>query len=357
MHFHGGIGTDGYLDFSVNVPVRPLAPAAREYLLDAMERIDRYPGIDGGDLAERMTDRLGVDTVVGGGATQLLYAAGRCFRGRRAMIVQPAFTEYESAFQEAVLHHYNLLEDCEGFREEDAADRIAEAVALCGADLIVLCNPNNPMGIYLPTMTALLLDRTKADLVVDESFVDFVDEVDLGAHFSRTWNLIRRHSNRLLVIRSMTKAFSVAGIRLGYACGGPERMRKLREEMEPWAVNSFAAAFLRYVLDHELLERTDVCHYRKERERVTQALRTLGLTILPDVPGDEMSSAVNFILFRAYPGLNRDLNARGINIRTCGDFRYLDDGVYRTTIRSPEENDRLIRAIGDCLNGCGRWRS
>lgn len=391
MRFHGGINTEKYLDFSVNVPVKPLDRTARQYIERALNQIHRYPSIDQADLSQRLEECLGLrrevgsepcsahqpkrnsalreldpeqspapcpspcsaqspqpsqeldsavhsaKVILGAGATALIYAAGRLFTGRNVLIIEPTFTEYEAALSRSEVHHCNVFD----FVSDDFVsvnyEKLRGLITEKQIEVIYFCNPNNPIGYYLEDFMEGVLSTTDVDMVVDESFIDFVDDINLRRHAERTKLQMEEFAGRLIIIRSMTKAFSVPGLRIGYAISSGKLAERLKAEIEPWSVSTIASAFLESVLDTGRLLGSGVNIYEHERERVRRELGKLGYFSYP--------SRTNYILFKAEKGLNDFLNHRGINIRTCADFAFLGEEYYRIAIRSREENDRLIAAM------------
>ncbi len=444
MRFHGGINTSEYLDFSVNVPVRQLDEKARRYIDKALLDVHLYPSIDNRVLCERLGEFLGARVLLGNGATQLIYASARLFIGKRVVVVEPAFTEYVEALKRSEVHHLNVL-DCIG--DEDAmAERIANFAAGIGASAVYLCNPNNPVGYFHPRLISKICNIFNAKvlgskceyaacgcervvaggcegiatsgcegiaaggcegiaaescgmptLVVDESFIDFVDGIDLRRHSEEVARLfgvadraqcsealhkgdmpvMRRADESMtrradesmtrradmsmmqradasmtrradaiitlradvLVIRSLTKAFSVPGLRLGYAAGSEQMIEKLACEVEPWSVGAVPAAFMEYVLDNELIFNSNVNCFRAAREKLAHGLAKLGFYVFP--------SDVNYLLFKAPKGLNDYLRNNLLNIRTCADFMFLGDEYYRVTVRSERDNAELLELLGN----------
>lgn len=337
MLFHGGMDTSSYLDFSVNVPVKMPSREAQSYLEASFSTLCRYPSIDNREPEARMSDFLGTSVLIGNGATQLIYAVARTLYGKKVLIVQPAFTEYRAALKHSRILDFNFtLYSCRELKDALITEMQTEK-----PDAVFLCNPNNPIGCYFPDLIKDLLSSTDALIVVDESFIDFVDDICLESHFAQAGALIRAFPDRLVIIRSMTKAFSVPGLRLGYLCAGARRTQTVRDEMEPWSVNALASAYLSYLLDRNRIVDSRVSGFKAERMRCESILKGLGAESM------RFASCVNFYFFRLKPGLNTYLNSRGMHLRTCADFVFLDDTCYRAAVRQAHENDRLLEAISD----------
>lgn len=343
MKFHGGINTAKYDDFSVNVPRRTLSPLAREYMERGIEGIYRYPSIDCASQKEKLKEELGASVAIGNGATDLIYTTVESFGIKNAIILEPTFTEYRAALElgGAQIHSFNIL----GFDEDDLARAVAIKALVLRPDAIFICNPNNPLGsFYNPNFFLTLLEGSDALIVIDESFIDFVDNLDLKAHNAAMVELISKYPARIIIIRSMTKAYSVPGIRIGYSICSEYMFEHLSRHLRPWSVNAFAIEFLNFILENDLIFNARVSDYFEHRQAFLS--RIAPLPIIKKIH----PSTVNFVLIETkIRNLNALLNARGINIRTCSDFMFLTDCHYRINIRR-EGMETLIQAMEDiCL--------
>jgi histidinol-phosphate aminotransferase len=203
------------------------------------------------------------------------------------------------------------------------------ALADARARLVFLCNPNSPSGTLVPTAQVDALARaTDGVLVVDEAYVDFARESALP--------LVRRHEH-VVVLRTFSKAFSLAGLRVGLAFGNPELLAGLRTVKDSYNVDRLALAAAEAALGDLEHMRANVARVRATRARLTTALARLGFTVLP--------SEANFVLARR-PGqdlapLTQALAARDILVR---HFPALGDGI-RISVGSDEEVDALLGAL------------
>ena len=333
------------LDFSANISPLGLPEGVREAAVRALAAADRYPD----PLCRALRDALsGVhglpapQIVCGNGAADLIYRLCATLRPKRAAVLTPGFAEYALA-----LRAEGAAIDCIPLSEkEDFRLTAALSQRLPGeAELLFLCNPNNPTGVLTERETLLaLLERCRARgavLVMDECFLDFCREP--GAY-----SLIPMLSDwpELVVLKAFTKTWAMAGLRLGYAlCGSAVLAERLQRYGQPWAVSSIAQeagiAALRETAYVEKLRDLITA----ERERVAAALSACGLRV---VPGE-----ANYVLFESRDAsLSDRLRGRGILIRDCANFPGLRPGWYRTAIRTPAENDALLKALGEVgVNG------
>ncbi len=348
---HGGQGaallerfglpaTQPLLDFSTNL--NPLGPPGwlGDAIAGAMAGLSRYPDPDYRAAREAIARHDGVAPeqvlLTNGGAEAIFLAAGLHARGR-AVIVEPTFSEYARACAAHGLAVTSLRLTPPAFDLDPA--RLDSP--LHRADILFLCRPNNPTGTLLPwpAMESLLdaAQRQGVTVVVDEAFIDFVD--DPGAALT---SLLPRFDN-LILLRSLTKLYTLPGLRLGYLVADAQTVRRLQAGQPPWSVNHLSAALVAPLLaDGDFLDRTHAW-LRGERPRLQASLLALGLEVVP--------SRVNFFLVRQGSGpsagdalLGRLLQA-GILARHTHNFPGLDGSWIRLALREPADNDRLLLAL------------
>ena len=207
--------------------------------------------------------------------------------------------------------------------------------------VVFVANPNNPTGTLAPREDVLrLVNEVPKDvlLVMDEAYIEFLDEpVDLLP-------LIRRGEKpNLLIMRTFSKIFGLAGLRLGYGIAQPELIAALEKIRQPFNINAIAQAGALAALD-------DAEHVRKTRANnaaglkfLTEGLRRLGLELIP--------SSANFILARAGDGQRvfNELQKRGVIVRPLGGYQ-LPEWI-RISVGTPEENQRCLAALQEILKG------
>jgi threonine-phosphate decarboxylase len=336
-----GLNLTDLLDFSANINPLGFPPGLYAAVQEAMAEIVHYPDLRCLKLREALAayHRLSPEQIlVGNGSTELIYLAVRGLRPARGLIVTPAFSEYERALQAArvpvaffptaAAHNFTL-------------DEIPEPQA---GDLVFLAHPASPSGALLaPELfleAAARVEAAGAYLLLDEAFVDFVEEASLKIHLGRFPGL--------MILRSFTKFFGIPGMRLGFLLGGPELLARLAEAQEPWSVSTMAQCMGRACLADQDYMRQTRSLINREREFLQGRLAALpGLTAFP--------SAVNYLLVQlTRPGarashLQRQMLAHRIVIRDASNFRGLDERFFRIAVRSREENERLLGALEACL--------
>ena len=330
------------LDFSANISPLGLPAGVKAAAAAALETADRYPDPLCRELRAALAEFHGVDKeciVCGNGAADLIFRLCRTLRPKRAAVLCPGFAEYEQALRG---------EDCDitrVFLPEEEDFRLTKTLSgrLPGeAELLFLCNPNNPTGLLTKRETLLeILKRcrqTGTILAVDECFLDFCER---GAEYSLVPLL--RDFPELVILRAFTKTYAMAGLRLGYVlCGSAALAERLQRCGQPWPVSHVAqAAGVAALRETGYVENLKALIFA-ERPRVTAALMALGVRVLP--------GEANYLLFEsADAALAEKLRARGVLIRDCANYPGLRPGWYRTAIRTREENDALLRALGEVL--------
>ncbi|GAA3402475.1 cobyric acid synthase [Paenibacillus hodogayensis] len=335
----------GFLDFSSNM--NPFGPpeAIGRLLAERWRELARYPDPAVRGLRRAIAEKYGIpeeSVLVGNGAAELIDLSVRALAPGKVGLARPSFSEYEEAVHKTGGEIVDIpLSPEDGFILHEKALRNAAEQA----DLLVLGHPNNPTGRLAD---AAMLKRIVADripLVLDEAFVDFAPDEE-------TVSLIRlaAQSERLYVIRSMTKFYAVPGIRLGFIVAHPDEIRKLARLQVPWSVNSMAQWIGEAVLgDREYADRTRRW-LAEERPELAKGLEKLGLRVFP--------GQVNFILASiperlgcGVKELQKRMGEKGVLIRDASLFPGLDGSFFRVAVRLREENETLLRCLQATLGG------
>lgn len=336
-----GLDLSELLDFSANINPLGWPPGLPGAIQQALGELVHYPDRRCLELKRELAayhDLSPEQILVGNGSTELIYLAARALKPRRALIVAPAFSEYEHALEMAqVPVEFQVTAEGQNFTLSTPLDPR-------GADLVFLANPASPSGALLPPEllleTAAVLEAAGVYLLLDEAFVDFVEGASIKTHLARF--------PRLLILRSFTKFFAIPGMRLGYLLAAPDLIAQLSACQEPWSVNTLAQAAGRACLrDLDYLGRSRNLIHR-ERQYLLEGLAALpGLRTFP--------SAVNYLLVKidrpdwTAAGLQKALLSQKIVIRDAGNFRGLDERFFRLAVRRREENQRLLQGLGHFL--------
>ncbi|MGO9578726.1 MAG: threonine-phosphate decarboxylase CobD [Desulfobaccales bacterium] len=336
-----GVELGDLLDFSANINPLGFPRGLTGAVQEALNEIVHYPDRRSLKLRAALAayHHLTLEEIlVGNGSTELIYLVARALRPSRGLIVTPAFSEYEHALD---LARVPVVFHPTGESHNFTLQGVPELQA---GDLVFLAHPTSPSGVLLdPELflrVAARCEATGAYLLLDEAFVDFVEEASLKLHLGRF--------PRLMILRSFTKFFGIPGMRLGYLLGVPELVANLSGEQEPWSVNTMAQAMGRACLaDREYMRRTRTL-IQGERQFLFDRLAALpGLLPFPSV--------VNYLLVKlTRPGLTaaalrQQMLAHRIVIRDAGNFRGLDERFFRLAVRGREENERLLAALRKCM--------
>ncbi|HET7459089.1 MAG TPA: histidinol-phosphate transaminase [Gemmatimonadaceae bacterium] len=322
------------VDLSDNTNLWGAPPAALRAVRDAAEdSLSRYPTLYGGALKSRLAAYVGVapeEIVTGCGSDDVIDSAMRAFAepGDRVAHPTPTFSMVP------VFARINGLVPV-GVPLRDDYDVDADALLATGARIIYLCSPNNPTGTLTSADAVRRVVEHAAGLVViDEAYAEFADE----SYASRApgWE-------RVVVTRTLSKAFGLAGLRVGYGVAAAPLVREIEKARGPYKVTAVAERAACAVLDENLpWVREHAALARANRGRLADALRALGLDALP--------SAANFLLV-ATPraaDLARGLRARGVAVRLHRALPGVGDAL-RVGVGPWPMMQRLLDALADTI--------
>ncbi len=352
-----GLDPAAVLDFSSNQSPLGACPAARQAV--AAARLDAYPEREASTLAGKLAQRHGVDAaqvVVGSGSTELirLLAQIALEPGEWALSLGPSFGEYRVAtlLARAHFHEQPLEPAATGF----FYDHRTFCRCLEGRPRVCwLCSPHNPTGVALPAavMAELVNSFPQTIFVLDEAYCDLLDEPQ--------WTTDLLALGNLVVLRSLTKVWGLAGLRLGYALAAESLAGPLRAAKAPWSVNACALAAGEAALgaeevaagetvgagaaaDSEAGEWACGSWYqraievlRRGREQLMTGLEQQGWKALPSAAGFFLVEVGNAAETR------QRLLEQGCLVRDCSSFGL--PAYVRISPRLPEENDRLLAAF------------
>ncbi len=331
-----GVSPEDIIDFSSNqAPAGIAAEVARAV---RAARFDAYPDPRAFDFCRAAAARHGVGescVVAGNGTTELIRLIAQLTLGPGdvAMSLAPSFGEYvvATALTGARLSEVRLVSTGagDGFHYESGA--VAAALEEMAPPLCWICSPNNPTGALVSPAEIVSLVRGHPGtlFVLDEAYCDLLAEPQ--------WSTELLGGGNLVVLRSMTKVWGLAGLRLGYALAHEEAAAALRAAAPPWSVNACAQAA-------GVACFREAGHYRRsmdlllsERDRMTGALRRSGWIVEPSQAG--------FFLVRVGDAMatRRRLLQHGLLLRDCASFGLPD--CLRLSPRGPGDNDRLLAAF------------
>lgn len=330
----------GHLDLAVNVHPEP--PPGLADVLAGLD-VRAYP--DGTRARAAVARRHGVDpdhVLLTNGAAEAFWALAHAQpRHEPAVCVHPSFTAPEAALRSAGVDVRRVLRSpaADFALDPDAVDR--------DATLVVLGRPDNPTGRSEGLDTLERIARGGRLLVVDEAFAEHTGD---GLGLTRA----RHRLPGLVQVRSLTKVWGAAGLRLGYVVADPAVVDRLAAVLQPWPVGTLALAMTERLLGPAHADEAEVERRRRagsvaaDRDALVPRLRALGLQV--------WSGDAPYLLLRA-PRATRapvDLRAallrHGIAVRRCDTFPGLDTTFARVAVPQPADGDRLVAALSAVLD-------
>jgi histidinol-phosphate aminotransferase len=333
-----GLDSERILDFSVccnpyNAP-RTVRDSLRNLNLKA------YPDSQASELRLKIARKYGITTeniLAGNGTTELIRLIASTYfnKGEKVLIPVPTYGEYETSSRLAganiIEYHWKRLETS----RLDVCD-LVEAIGKESPKAVFLGNPNNPSGDYLKRdemekIAACLKDTL---LIIDEAYINFVKEGQTAMPLIE--------NGKTIILRSMTKDYGLAGLRLGYTVASVEIITNLRRVCPPWNVNIAAQKSGAAALEAENFLVQSIKKIRQSKEYLVGELAKLGYEVLP--------STANFFLVKVKSGksFRTALLSEGILVRDCTSFGMPE--YIRIAPGTKEECRKLIKTIKKLKN-------
>jgi histidinol-phosphate aminotransferase len=328
-----GISPDAVMDFSVNC--NPYGPPPEIRDSQGSVHVERYPDTESAELCRTLSETLNTSTehiIVGSGTTELIRLIALAYfnSGDRVLVPQPTYSEYETSccIMNAHVVGQPVFSPPE-FRPN--ADEIIKAIREHNPRGIFLCNPNNPTGQYLSKSEIVEIMSCAPDslVVLDEAYIAFTENI---WHSS---DLIER--GNLIILRSMTKDYALAGLRVGYAISSERTIDVLKRIRPPWNVNAMAQKAAVLALNNRDYINECTARIKEAKDYLVQELTALGFSVVP--------SLTNFFMVRVTnaTAIRKNLLERGILIRDCTSFGLPE--YTRIAPRTMPECQTLITAI------------
>ncbi|MBI2166893.1 MAG: threonine-phosphate decarboxylase [Candidatus Omnitrophica bacterium] len=336
---HFGIPESEILDFSSNI--NPLGPpeSVKALFEESAGELQVYPDSEALEFRREVARHFPLwpeNVIAGNGSAELLDLAVRFLRPKRALVVEPSFLEYRRLLKREGAEIRSLfLKDREDFNFS-----LPELVnALRGNDLLILGHPNNPTGTHLAkeALPALLAEakRRNVFVVLDEAFADWVPEVSLAREV--------RDDSYFFVVRSLTKFFTLPGIRIAYGLGSRKLIEKLTAHQTIWSVNRLAQKLGTAALRDE--------EFTAGSRRWLQEERNWLVSRLAALPGFKVfASTTNFLLVRHAPRPDREplfegMGRQKIYVRDLSELPGLGPTYFRVSVKRREDNLKLMEAL------------
>jgi histidinol-phosphate aminotransferase len=342
LHPYGAPQIDVPVRLNTNENPYPPTPLLTQAIGDAVAHtaatLNRYPDRDAVELRKDLADYLGHGLTAGhvwaaNGSNEVIQQLLQAFGGpgRRALGFEPGYS----------MHPLIARVTCTAWisadRDEDFGldpERAARVITQTEPSLVFLTSPNNPTGTHAPPeLVAALCNAAPGLVVIDEAYAEFAREGTPSA-----LALLPRYPH-LVVTRTMSKAFAMAGARIGYLAGAPEVIEKLLLVRLPYHLSAVTQAVGRAALAHAAEPLATVAALREERDALVAWLRKTGLTVA--------DSDANFVLFGEFDDRHRiwqRLVDRGVLIREVGPPRWL-----RVTVGTPQEMTAFRSALSEVV--------
>lgn len=335
------IDESSIIDFSASINPLGISPLAREAVMGAIDSVSHYPDTRASKLVSALSchhDISPENIAAGNGSTEFIYLIPRVFRPKKALIITPSFSEYEAALTRAgCTMEYFALEENDNFilRIVSLFSRLED-----GYDMLWFANPGNPTGnvVNLDDMRKIIHTCRRLGIfcVVDEAFIDFCEEESVKKEVVC--------NDRLIVLRSLTKFYAIAGLRVGFIFGSEGTIKEVARWKEPWSLNILGEAAAAASLQDDAYRSETLSLVREERRFLLEGIKNIPL--MRPVGAD-----ANYILVRLYGEMSsaeladKLLKEHLIMIRDCSNFRGLDGSYMRIAVRGRVDNLKLIKVL------------
>ena len=298
--------------------------------------LNLYPDSNALSLREKLSEFTNVpieNLMVGSGSSELIELIIKTYvaPGETVLSFNPSFTMYEVY---TTIHNGKFVsipvEDHSTFN----IDQLIDKAQTIHPKLIIVCTPNNPTGYKTPKEDILkLIQNTSSLILLDEAYMDFADENSSFLHLARQYK-------NVIVARTFSKAFGLAGARLGYISTALPILQSLSQVKTPYSVSTLTQTIAIEALSKKRLVQQHIIGIIKRRRDLQYQLNNLGFTVYP--------SQTNF-LFVSTPvkNLGEELIKKGVLIR---DFASYQTGFYRITVGTETENAKLVKTLKEILS-------
>lgn len=334
-----GFSKEDIMDFSSNINPFGSSKLAKEYIVNNIDKVSVYPDPEYLELKTSISNycNCSIDNILlGSGATELISSFIKTINPKKALILSPAYSEYEKELSKIECNITKYFSKKE-YNFTINIDNLIEIINKDNYELIIICNPNNPTGFtFSKNEIEKILNNTNSFVMVDETYIEFTNT----SIYSST-SLVDKYDN-LFVIRGTSKFFSTPGIRLGYGLISNHKvMYEMNSNLDLWNINIFASMMGEVMFnDNKFIENTYSLMIKERDYLVNELSKFTDLKIY--------NSQGNFILCEiksksiTAKEVREKLIPKRIIIRDCVSFDGLDEYFFRVCILKPEENKLLI---------------
>jgi threonine-phosphate decarboxylase len=323
------------INFSSNVWRGVNLEKLTEHLTTQFDKLSRYPDPDAATLKRLLARRSEIkeeNVVVTNGSVTAFYLLAQAWRGAKSVIFVPSFSEYEDACR---LHEHEITFVS---NNEDLCE-----LTLKGQDFCWIGNPNNPDGklVHRAELLKLIAANRHTTFIVDQAYAAFTTEDMLKPSDLKA-------NKNLVLVHSISKAYNVPGLRVGYIMASPSIVKEINKYLIPWSINVLAIEASKYILIHPAQFTLPIRKWQRETAELIYQLNKLeGLEVLP--------TFTTFFLVRlkkgTASGLKKYLMEKyGILIRGASNFHGLDETYFRLCTQSTADNQLLIEGLREWLD-------
>ncbi len=313
-------------NFSSNVYYKGCPESLLNHIAKCVNEIQSYPSPVAQELNILAANKFQLNSdqfLFTNGATEAFYLIAQWFKGKTASIVAPTFAEYEDA--------------CKSFNLKYKLISKSELINV-NTNLVFICNPNNPDGSVFTSieLESLFQNNPKTTFIIDEAYIEFTNET------TSIISLVQQYLN-LIVVRSLTKTFTMPGLRLGYIVSNTSMIQNLLTLKMPWTVNTLAIKAGEFIFEHYedlifdaqlLLDETKYFQQRLSRLSCINIKQSYTSYFLMELNLDKASKLKEYLI-----------NQHQILVRDATNFNGLDGEYIRVATQSSSANQCLIEAL------------
>ncbi|MGL5821583.1 MAG: pyridoxal phosphate-dependent aminotransferase [Sarcina sp.] len=340
------VNKEDLMDFSSNINPFGSSNKAKKAVIENIEMVSLYPDPEYKELKNSISKYCNCkkdNILLGSGATELISSFIQIVSPKKALLLSPAYSEYENELNKINCITKNFLTT----KVNNFKVNLSEFINTINTeefDLVIICNPNNPTGFAFTNADInKILNETNTYVMVDETYIEFTDQIVFSSANLTTY------FPKLFVIRGTSKFFSTPGIRLGYGLTSNSLIQnELSKSLDLWNINIFATLMGEAMFTDTNYINSIYEKITKERDYLTNELKSLSSIKVFETFG-------NFILCEI---LTENITARllyekliqhKIIIRDCSSFEGLSKYFFRVCILTHEENILLIKALKEIL--------
>ena len=335
-----GHGDDAYrynqkiiADFSTNVWYGGEPAGLKEYIFQQWHVLNKYPEVQAESLALTISAHHQLhasNILITNGTAESIYLIAQAYANSTTTIAIPAFAEYEDA---CMMHRHQVQ-----FVNETAVHPNMPI----DKGLFFICNPNNPTGHVFQHLEPLIKANPETLFIIDEAFIEFTITA------TSLISLIDTCDN-IIILRSLTKAFAIPGLRLGYIAANARLINKLLQCKTPWSVNAFAIAAGHFIFDNYSGNQLPLAQLFSDKEQFVQQLTQKSFAI--------EKSHTHYFLVKIPFGTAQQLkeyliNQHGLLIRDASNFRGLSKQHIRIATQTNKKNELLTTALNEWIKHC-----